>query len=85
MTYHNITGGAHPWYVFKGSPILKVNKLKDHSSVVDYDLMPTPLNIAQAFHYLNQGTNYNRKLTRGESTLKALIFSHNVIAYLMCI
>jgi hypothetical protein len=66
MTHHNITGGAHPWYVFKGNPILKVNKINDHSSVVDYDIMPTPVSIAQAFNYLNQGINYDGKRARGE-------------------
>jgi hypothetical protein len=66
MTFHNITGGGYPWYVFKGNPISKVNKLVDHSSVVDYDIMPTPINIAEAFNYLNQGPNYNGKLARGK-------------------
>lgn len=66
MLLHNITGGDHPWYVFKGNPISKVNKLMDHSSVVDYDIMPTPLSIAQAFNYLNQGPNYDTSLARGK-------------------
>ena len=69
MTLHNITGGTHPWYVFKGNPVLKVNKIKDHSSVVDYDMIPTPLSIAQAFNYLNQGANYDSKRTRGKEVL----------------
>ena len=61
MTYHNITGGSHPFYVFKGNPIEKVNKLIDGNSVVNYDIMPTPVSIAKAFNYLSRGPNYVKK------------------------
>jgi hypothetical protein len=59
MTLHNISGGEYPWYVFKGNPIRKVNDLNDHSSVVDFDLMPTPPSIEEVFHHIGEGRNYN--------------------------
>ena len=59
-----VPGGTHPWYVFKGNPISKVNRNSGNASVVDYDLIPTPPNVALAFELLNRGPNYNAKLAR---------------------
>jgi hypothetical protein len=37
---HNIVGGAHPWYIFKGNPISKI--AEEENSVVPDEDCPTP-------------------------------------------
>ena len=61
MSLHNITGGDHPWYIFQGNPISKINQDRDHKSVVDFDAIPTPLAVSQVFTYIGQGKSYDQQ------------------------
>jgi len=67
MSLHNITGGEHPWYIFQGNPIAKVNDDKNHKSVVEFGLIPTPPAVSQLFTYIGQGKNYDRQAAHAAS------------------
>jgi len=51
---HDIVGGKHPWYVFKGHPIPHMSEGED--SLVQYDIVPTPPSITKAFELFNPAT-----------------------------
>jgi hypothetical protein len=50
VNQHQIVGGAHPWYVFKGHPIPKLSEEKH--SLVSYATCPTPEVLKTCFRHL---------------------------------
>jgi hypothetical protein len=71
MRSHNLTGGSHPWYVFKGHPIRSVST-NAPTSLVFYDNIPTPKLITESLHYVNMGSNYNSKETLSHTEILSL-------------
>lgn len=55
---HKMTGGAHPWYVFKGNTIPLVSDAED--SVVPIRDCPTPKVLQKAFE-MTAGENMRNK------------------------
>ncbi len=61
---HKMVGGSHPWYVFIGHPLkverhskIKARAPPNNSHLVDYDLVPTPHLLHEAFEMLTKGPN----------------------------
>lgn len=51
---HDIVGGKHPWYVFKGHPIPYMSDAPE--SLVSYEDTPTPNSLIKAFEAFNPAT-----------------------------
>jgi hypothetical protein len=47
LEQHNVVGGPHPWYVFRGHPVPMGSENAD--SLVSYKHLPTPWAIQTAF------------------------------------
>jgi hypothetical protein len=71
MRSHNLTGGSHPWYVFKGHPIRTVANAK--SSLVAAADVLTPKLIAESFHYINMGPGYRKSASVTSTEMTSLI------------
>jgi hypothetical protein len=71
MRSHNLTGGSHPWYVFKGHPIRTVANAK--SSLVAAADVRTPHLIAESFHYINMGPGYLKSASVSSTEMTSLI------------
>ena len=69
---HQIVGGNHPWYVFKGHPIPSASDRAD--SLVKYETCPIPDILATAFAQASPPNAMNMNQNQNEASNKRFMF-----------